>query len=119
MDKLIVSSRGGGKTFKLIQELYKNPFKNRVVVHSGEEKDRLIREYGLFVADRIYTYDEIMKGKKTEGKHLKDYYVDNADILLSQLLRINVAGCSITIDAVVAPNFQNRSTVVIESQVYE
>jgi hypothetical protein len=76
----ITSSRGGGKTARMIFEMLKNP--NAVmVVHSHRERQRII---GIHpdLKGRIYTFDDFRAASGGFIRPDTPVFVDNADDFL-------------------------------------
>lgn len=90
--------RRGGKTHYLIQQLLNND-KYVLITHSETERKRLLREYireykKHKLENRIFVWETAYH--KLLGLHNIIILVDNADLILQQILRLPIKTVSIT-----------------------
>lgn len=93
---VIIESRGGGKTTKLIEWLRATP-KSLFIAHSIDEADRLKRAYPD-VAESIIDYQSWLGSKKYGAKN-EEACIDNADLILQRIFgnsRLSVKKISIS-----------------------
>ena len=84
--KIIITSRQGGKTTKLIEEAKKLKGYNLIICHSRKEALRLwdeikIKGYSLPLP---ITFEEFLDGRYY-GKNINAFLIDNVDLLVQYI----------------------------------
>lgn len=91
------SPRRSGKTTRVVE--WVKAEKNRaMIVHSIDEKKRIIKEYGL-TEDQVYTHNQIINSPYGLGAKISDFYIDNAEKVINKIFSDKVAGISVETEA--------------------
>jgi hypothetical protein len=84
----VVKDKQEGKTTFLVGHMLVNK-NNILVVHNGEERDRLVREYPVLKdrvnhPKRIFTFEQVRRG--SHRGYTGNVLVDNVDLLLNHII---------------------------------
>lgn len=83
--QILFRPRRAGRTTEAVRYI-KAHTDTALIVHSSDEKRRLIREYAL-PKERVWTASEFF-GPKTNGiSTIKNYIIDNIELVLPRLVR--------------------------------
>lgn len=83
--KVFQMPRGCGKTTLIIKECHRNG--GVILCHHNEERDRIVEIAKSLKCDieKPLTFDDILN-RRYFGKKIDSFYIDNADMLLQQIV---------------------------------
>lgn len=87
--------RRAGKTIWMVSQVEKDP-DGILVCMNEREADRLVKDYPEVPPGKFVTVAEVMQGKLRGLRPEPQLYIDNADIILTEIFRHRIVEISVT-----------------------